>query len=71
VEILRLVAAGRTNSEIAGHLFISPLTCKSHVSRILVKLEARDRIQLVVIAYESGLIIPGQTAGLPGAPRTR
>jgi DNA-binding NarL/FixJ family response regulator len=74
VEILRLIAAGWTNSEIAGHLFISPLTCKSHVSRILVKLEARDRIQLVVIAYESGLIIPGQTAGLPGlpgAPRTR
>jgi DNA-binding NarL/FixJ family response regulator len=68
VEILRLIAAGWTNNEIAGHLFISPLTCKSHVSRILAKLEARDRIQLVVLAYEGGLVIPGQTAGLPGAP---
>jgi DNA-binding NarL/FixJ family response regulator len=70
VEILRLIAAGWTNNEIAGHLFISPLTCKSHVSRILTKLDARDRIQLVVIAYENGLVIPGQTAGLPGAPQT-
>lgn len=59
-EVLRLVAAGWTNSEIADHLFISPLTCKSHVSRILTKLDARDRVQLVVIAYESGLVIPGQ-----------
>ena len=71
VEILRLIAAGWTNGEIADHLFISPLTCKSHVSRILMKLEARDRIQLVVLAYESGLIIPGQTVGLPGAPQGR
>jgi DNA-binding NarL/FixJ family response regulator len=70
MEILRLIAAGWTNSEIADHLFISPLTCKSHVSRILMKLEARDRIQLVVLAYESGLVIPGQTVGLPGAPQT-
>jgi DNA-binding NarL/FixJ family response regulator len=68
VEILRLVAAGRTNNEIAGHLFISPLTCKSHVSRILMKLDARDRIQLVVIAYESGLVVPGQTGGFPHVP---
>jgi DNA-binding NarL/FixJ family response regulator len=68
VEILRLIAAGWTNNEIAGHLFISPLTCKSHVSRILTKLDARDRIQLVVLAYESGLVIPGQGSGLPGAP---
>jgi DNA-binding NarL/FixJ family response regulator len=68
VEILRLIAAGSTNNEIAEQLFISPLTCKSHVSRILMKLEARDRIQLVVIAYESGLVVPGQTSGFPGAP---
>jgi DNA-binding NarL/FixJ family response regulator len=67
VEILRLIAAGWTNNEIAEHLFISPLTCKSHVSRILMKLEARDRIQLVVLAYESGLVIPGQATGLPPA----
>jgi DNA-binding NarL/FixJ family response regulator len=66
VEILRLIAAGWTNNEIADHLFISPLTCKSHVSRILMKLEARDRVQLVVLAYESGLVVPGQASGLPG-----
>ncbi len=68
VEILRLIAAGLTNSEIAERLFISPLTCKSHVSRILTKLDARDRTQLVVLAYESGLIVPGQTGGRPGIP---
>jgi DNA-binding NarL/FixJ family response regulator len=61
LEILALIAAGLTNSEIAARLFISPLTCKSHVSRILTKLDARDRTQLVVIAYESGLVVPGQT----------
>jgi DNA-binding NarL/FixJ family response regulator len=66
LEILRLIAAGWTNNEIAAHLFISPLTCKSHVSRILTKLEARDRVQLVVLAYERGLVIPGQAGGLPG-----
>ena len=66
VEILRLIAAGLTNGEIAERLFISPLTCKSHVSRILTKLEARDRIQLVVLAYESHLIIPGQASGPSG-----
>jgi DNA-binding NarL/FixJ family response regulator len=68
VQILRLIAAGWTNNEIAVHLFISPLTCKSHVSRILAKLDARDRIQLVVLAYESGLVIPGQADGVPGIP---
>lgn len=64
LEILALIAGGRTNSEIAARLYISPLTCKSHVSRILTKLDARDRTQLVVIAYESGLVVPG----LPHAP---
>ena len=68
VEILRLIAAGLTNGEIAERLFISPLTCKSHVSRILTKLEARDRIQLVVLAYESSLVVPGQASGPPGLP---
>jgi DNA-binding NarL/FixJ family response regulator len=67
LEILALIAAGLTNSEIAARLFISPLTCKSHVSRILTKLDARDRTQLVVIAYESGLVVPGQTHSL-GVP---
>jgi DNA-binding NarL/FixJ family response regulator len=69
VEILRLIAAGWTNNEIAEHLFISPLTCKSHVSHILTKLDARDRIQLVVIAYESGLVVPGRGSSLPHVPR--
>jgi DNA-binding NarL/FixJ family response regulator len=59
LEILALIAGGLTNSQIAARLFISPLTCKSHVSRILTKLDARDRTQLVVIAYESGLVKPG------------
>jgi len=58
-EILSLVAEGLSNDEIAGRLFLSPLTTKTHVSRILTKLEARDRAQLVVIAYESGLVVPG------------
>jgi DNA-binding NarL/FixJ family response regulator len=68
VEILRLIASGLTNTEIAERLFISPLTCKSHVSRILMKLNARDRTQLVVLAYESGLVIPGQAERIPGTP---
>jgi DNA-binding NarL/FixJ family response regulator len=67
LEILALIAGGLTNSEIAARLFISPLTCKSHVSRILTKLDARDRTQLVVIAYESGLVVPGQPHA-PGVP---
>jgi DNA-binding NarL/FixJ family response regulator len=58
-EILCLVAEGLSNDEIAGRLFLSPLTTKTHVSRILTKLQARDRAQLVVLAYESGLVIPG------------
>jgi DNA-binding NarL/FixJ family response regulator len=62
LEILRLIAVGLTNQEIAEQLFISPLTCKSHVSRILTKLQARDRTRLVVMAYESGLVMPGRTA---------
>jgi DNA-binding NarL/FixJ family response regulator len=67
LEILRLIAAGMTNIEIAGRLYISPLTCKSHVSRILTKLDARDRTQLAVLAYESGLVVPGQHPGAGGS----
>jgi DNA-binding NarL/FixJ family response regulator len=63
-EILRLVAAGFTNAEIAAHLVLSPLTAKSHLSRILTKLGARDRTQLVIMAYESGLVVPGRSEGL-------
>ncbi len=57
-EILSLVAEGLSNDEIAARLFLSPLTSKTHVSRILSKLNARDRAQLVVIAYETGLVTP-------------
>jgi DNA-binding NarL/FixJ family response regulator len=65
IEIMTLVAAGLTNGEIASRLVISPLTTKSHVSRILAKVNARDRTQLVVMAYESGLVSPGHTAASP------
>ena len=58
-EVLALVAEGLSNDEIAARLFLSPLTSKTHVSRIMTKLGARDRAQLVVIAYESGLVTPG------------
>ena len=58
-EVLALVAEGLSNDEIAGRLFLSPLTAKTHVSRIMTKMNARDRAQLVVIAYESGLVTPG------------
>ncbi|GII01054.1 response regulator [Planobispora takensis] len=60
-EVLALVGTGMTNDEIAGRLFMSPATAKTHVSRIMMKLQARDRAQLVVIAYESGLVRPGWT----------
>jgi DNA-binding NarL/FixJ family response regulator len=55
-EVLKLVAAGLTNAEIAQTLHLSPLTAKTHVSRILMKLGARDRVQLVVMAYQSRLV---------------
>ncbi|MBM6590255.1 response regulator transcription factor [Brevibacterium sp. RIT 803] len=58
-EILVLVARGETNTEIAASLFIAVQTVKTHVSRILYKLDARDRAQAVIAAYESGLIVPG------------
>jgi DNA-binding NarL/FixJ family response regulator len=58
-EILRLVAGGLSNAQIAGRLVISPLTAKTHVSRILGKLDCRDRAQLVALAYETGFVTPG------------
>lgn len=61
-EVLSLVAQGLSNDEIAERLFISPTTSKTHVSRVMMKLAARDRAQLVVIAYESGLVVPGPSA---------
>jgi DNA-binding NarL/FixJ family response regulator len=60
-EVLALVAQGLSNDEIAARLYLSPLTTKTHVSHIMTKLRARDRAQLVVIAYESGLVVPGVT----------
>jgi len=61
-EVLALVAGGLSNDEIAASLVVSPLTAKTHVSRIMTKLNARDRAQLVVLAYESGLVTPGSSA---------
>jgi DNA-binding NarL/FixJ family response regulator len=58
-EVMALVAAGLSNEEIAERLYLSPATAKTHVSRAMVKLGARDRAQLVVFAYESGLVRPG------------
>ncbi len=58
-EIVALVAAGLSNDEIAAELVVSPLTAKTHVSRAMIKLGARDRAQLVVLAYENGLAEPG------------
>lgn len=61
-EVMGLVAAGLTNDEIAQHLIMSAATAKTHVSRAMIKLGARDRAQLVVLAYESGLVRPGWQA---------
>ena len=59
--MVALVGAGLSNEEIAGRLVVSPATAKTHVSRAMVKLGARDRAQLVVFAYEAGLVRPGWT----------
>jgi len=58
-EILRLVGRGLSNDEIGAALFISPATAKTHINRTMTKLDAHDRAQLVIAAYESGLIAPG------------
>lgn len=65
-QVLTMVGHGQSNDDIASELFLSPLTVKTHVSRIMTKLAARDRAQLVVIAYETGLV----TAGIRAEPWT-
>jgi DNA-binding NarL/FixJ family response regulator len=61
-EVMTLVAAGLSNDEIAARLGLSPATAKTHVSRIMTKTQVRDRAQLVILAYESGLTVPGWLA---------
>ena len=62
LELVRLVAAGRSNAEIAQEIFLGVATVKTYVSRILTKLDLRDRVQLAVLAYETGFVRPGQTS---------
>jgi DNA-binding NarL/FixJ family response regulator len=61
-EVLELVAAGLSNADIARRLVISPLTAKTHVARVLAKLDCHDRAQLVALAYETGFVTPGNLA---------
>lgn len=60
LEVIRLMAKGLSNGEIADELYLGEATIKTHVGRVLAKLDARDRVQAVVVAYESGLVTPGE-----------
>jgi DNA-binding NarL/FixJ family response regulator len=64
-EVFRLIARGHSNQQIASHLVVSETTVKTHVTRILTKLDLRDRVQVVVLAYEAGVIVPGLSDSAP------
>jgi DNA-binding NarL/FixJ family response regulator len=70
VDVVRAVAKGLSNAEIAASLYLSEATIKSHIARILAKLDLRDRVQVAVYAYEHGIVRPGHKT-LPPGPRTR